>query len=82
MYICHVCGFNKLDEPPWGDDGKTASFSICSCCGVEFGYEDATEKGLINYRDKWLNNGAKWFNESKRPESWDVQEQLKRINFR
>jgi len=78
LYICRVCGAEQLD-PPWGDDGKNASFDICDCCGVEFGYEDATLEGLKRYRNKWLSNGAKWNNSKRRPEDWSLDEQLKNI---
>jgi hypothetical protein len=35
-YCCRICGL-KQDFKPWGEDGKTPAFEICSCCGVEFG---------------------------------------------
>lgn len=53
---CRVCGL-KYEEPPWGFDGKTPSFEICQCCGVEFGYEDATVVGVNRYRKKWISSG-------------------------
>jgi hypothetical protein len=78
-YTCQVCGYPELEEAPWGEDGKTASFNICPCCGVEFGYEDITEEGMSNFRNKWIGSGGKWFNEKMRPENWDMKEQLKNI---
>lgn len=59
-YVCRVCGC-VLDAPPWGDDGSTASFDICPCCGVEFGYEATTLAGIGEFRREWLAGGAKWF---------------------
>jgi hypothetical protein len=56
-YYCRVCGLIQ-DDPPWGNDNNTPSFNICSCCGVEFGYEDATLNAIKNYRTTWLANGA------------------------
>ena len=79
MYICPICGYTALEELPWEDDGQTPSFTICDCCGVEFGYEDATQKGKSKYRDQWIASGGKWFNEAKRPENWDMKDQLKNI---
>jgi hypothetical protein len=32
-YICPVCLYTRLDEPP-------QEFSICPCCGTEFGVDD------------------------------------------
>jgi hypothetical protein len=31
------------------------------------------------YRKKWLNSQIKWFDESKRPKDWDLEEQIKNI---
>ena len=76
--ICKVCGL-FLDEPPWGDDGKTPSFEICDCCGVEFGYEDATIESIKRFRDKWIKSGAKWFNAKKKPDAWSLEEQFKNV---
>ena len=33
---------------------KTPSFGICDCCGVEFGYEDATPEAAGACRRSWL----------------------------
>jgi hypothetical protein len=79
-YICTICGYSELEEAPWGDDGKTPSFSICDCCGVEFGYEDATEEGKLQYRKQWIDSGFRWFEESKKPGGWNPKIQLKKIN--
>lgn len=38
--FCHVCGYPLGDYNPWGDDGKTPTYDICPCCGVEWGNED------------------------------------------
>ncbi|EGQ8490607.1 MULTISPECIES: hypothetical protein [Vibrio] len=54
---CRVCGLIQLD-PPWGEDGKSPNYDICSCCGVEFGYEDSSVKGVSTYRKKWLEGGS------------------------
>lgn len=81
-FTCEVCGFNGLDEAPWGADGKTPSFDICPCCGVEFGYEDATDTGKANFRTKWIATGGKWFDESKKPNRWDIKEQLAKIGVK
>jgi hypothetical protein len=78
LHACRVCG---LHQPflPWGDDGATPSFDICDCCGVEFGYEDATRDGVIRYRGIWIESGAKWHAPRCRPAGWDLESQLRSI---
>ena len=66
-FQCRICGLIQSDLP-WGEDGKTPSFDICSCCGVEFGYQDATIYAIKRYRQKWISEGAKWFQPESKPE--------------
>ncbi|HEX2912534.1 MAG TPA: hypothetical protein VH186_17120 [Chloroflexia bacterium] len=77
-YRCRVCGL-LYPEPPWGEDGKSPSFDICECCGAEWGYEDCTIKGIRTYRERWIAEGAKWFEPKAKPEGWKLEEQLKMI---
>ena len=74
-YRCKVCGRKDI-IPPWGENGDLPIFDICECCGVEYGYEDSTETSTLNYRNKWIQNGAKWFCPEKRPPMWNLEEQL------
>ena len=74
-YKCRICGYLNAEQP-WGADGLTPNFDICPCCGVEFGYEDATPKAILNYRSKWLAKGAPWGNKGAMPEGWDLDQQL------
>ena len=78
-YTCPVCGYSELDEPPY-DDQNNASYEVCSCCGFEFGFDDKA-KGVSfeDYRKKWINEGARWFLENKKPIDWDLKKQLKNI---
>jgi hypothetical protein len=76
--ICRVCGLLQ-PEPPWGKDGRTPSFNICDCCGVEFGYEDCTLGGILNYRNEWLSKGAKWGQPKARPQDWALDKQMRQI---
>ena len=78
LYICRICGAEQSD-PPWGDDGESPTYDICDCCGVEFGYEDATLLGIKKYRAKWLDGGAEWIHKKSKPESWSIDEQFLRI---
>lgn len=78
LYKCRVCGI-KWSTPPWGKDGKHPKWGICACCGVEWGYEDCWLTSIRNYRQQWLNSGAEWFDPKKKPENWNLKEQLLRI---
>lgn len=59
LHNCRVCGY-YTDFLIWGEDGRTASFGICPCCEVEWGYEDALPEGARAYREAWLTAGATW----------------------
>lgn len=75
---CRVCGY-EMDDPPWGGDGRTPTFEMCPCCGVEFGYQDHTPASTRLYREKWIKSGYKWDLERERPQNWDVAEQLQQV---
>jgi hypothetical protein len=78
LFHCRVCGL-RLEEPPWGEDGRTPLFDICPCCGVEFGYGDASLKGVKAHRGRWLEQGAPWSIPKQRPADWNLDEQLAQI---
>ena len=82
MNICKVCGYDGLEYPQYLESGE-ANFTICECCGFEAGYDDL-DQGLTfdDYRKNWLESGAKWFNENKKPENWDVSKQLQKIGVK
>ncbi|MGE9310821.1 hypothetical protein ACLOAU_04225 [Niabella sp. CJ426] len=75
---CRVCGFQN-DDLPWGEDGNSPTFEICPCCGVEFGNEDYTKESTMEYRKKWIHEGARWFSPRERPTEWNREEQFKNI---
>jgi hypothetical protein len=81
LYRCRVCGLLQ-EDPPWGLDGVTASFDICGCCGVEFGYEDSTRGSVLRYRASWLASGAKWVDHAGEPDNWNLEDQLRSISDR
>lgn len=63
--ICPVCGYDKLTEAPYDEDGMP-SYEICDCCGFEFGFDDLSEgETYSSYREKWICNGAVWFSKKK-----------------
>lgn len=76
--FCRICGLDQK-ENPWGEDNNSPNFSICSCCGCEFGYYDVTLESIRKNRNRWLANGAKWFNPKEMPLDWSLEEQLKDI---
>ena len=75
---CRVCGLLQ-SEPPWGSDGKCPTYAYCSCCGVEFGYGDASPEGIRRWRENWLASGANWNDPKEKPANWDLQEQLSHV---
>jgi hypothetical protein len=75
---CRVCGLLQ-SEPPWGEDGMSPTFFYCPCCGVEFGYGDATLKAIKNWRANWISTGYKWSDTKSKPENWNVKDQIKDI---
>ena len=78
---CRVCGLLFV-EPPWGSDGKTPSYEFCSCCGVEFGYQDSLPSGAQAFRRKWLADGAHWREPAMKPIEWRLDEQLQNVPTR
>jgi len=67
MYLCPVCGYDHLTDPP-------GNFTICPSCGTEFGYDDAFASHA-QLRTAWLRKGAPWWSpvdpkESTWLESW------------
>ncbi|ENJ9654231.1 hypothetical protein CF065_07910 [Clostridium sporogenes] len=81
-YVCHVCGYPNLEEPPWVMNGKIPSHNICDCCGVEFGYEDCTKESIKRFRCEWIKKGCKWFSGELKPDNWNYQEQLQNITYK
>lgn len=78
-YICPVCGYDRLDERPYDIIGEP-SFNICPCCGFEYGFDDMNcGYTFESYRNKWINDGAKWFSKKEKPRNWNLEEQLKNL---
>ncbi len=76
MNKCPVCGYNGLHEPAYDRHGY-ASFEICPCCGIEFGYEDA-RRSHESLRDKWIARGMPWWSDVRKPPAgWDPVQQLR-----
>ena len=75
-YVCPVCGYKRLTEPPRDSHG-CASFEICPSCGTEFGNDDFT-KNADELRLAWLRSGAPWWSKAiKPPKNWNPVMQLR-----
>jgi hypothetical protein len=78
LNCCRVCGY-RSEMLPYGEDGRTADFWHCPCCGVEHGYQDFTPIGAHRFRRLWLDAGAQWDMPEHRPPDWDLAAQLKQV---
>lgn len=81
-FYCKICGYN-LDYNPWGEDGKNPDYSFCSSCGVEFGYQDYSLESILEFRNKWIENGMVWSEEKYVPKSkdWNPINEIKNIGI-
>ena len=80
-YICPVCGYDGLCEPPYDERGYGTD-EICVCCGFQFGYDDYPEKepAYKKWRENWIQNGYEWFSSKTPPPiSWIPKEQLQKL---
>jgi hypothetical protein len=76
-YVCPVCGYPNLSEPPREADGA-GSYEICSSCGFEFGFTDE-DHGFSDeaWRERWIALGMPWKSRSiKPPPGWNPRQQL------
>jgi hypothetical protein len=67
-----------VDNPPWGMSGEDPSYSLCPCCGVEFGYGDASLAGMRRWREQWLQDPG-WQRPLLRPAGWTVNRQIAQL---
>lgn len=70
-HTCPVCGYDALEFPP-------RDYSICACCGTEFGYDD---RALTHdqLRAEWMGRGCAWFDvDGLKPAHWNAYDQLVR----
>jgi hypothetical protein len=74
---CAVCGWDP-GYPSWGEDGRDPTFDICSCCGVEWGYEDSSFASTASFRDAWIARGAPWNNRREPHDGLRLEDRLKR----
>lgn len=59
---CPVCGYAK----------EYREHDICTCCGIHFGYDDATLTHDA-LREEWLQAGVPWFSKTiPAPNGWSI----------
>jgi len=69
MYTCPVCAYPRLRYTP-------TDFTICPCCGTEFGYHDAS-RTFEQLRFDWISAGLLWHSRViQPPPNWSGVEQL------
>ena len=77
-FVCPVCGFACLTEPPYWPGTQDPSFEICPSCTFQFGYDDL-DQGFTyeQWRQQWIADGMPWRNRSRpAPPGWDPVAQL------
>lgn len=70
-FICPVCDYPKLSEPPRSEFGG-GSFEICPSCGFQFGVNDDDEGiSYETWRRRWEAAGMPWNSAAlKQPATW------------
>jgi hypothetical protein len=75
MNICPICGYKSLEFPP-------IDYTICACCGTEFGYDDRV-LSHTELTKRWVDNGCPWFDDGEqKPLGWNAYMQLSEGGFR
>ena len=71
-------------DPPYHRHFGMPSYEVCACCGFEFGNDDdpgtAEPVSFEEYLKEWIESGCVWFDESKRPPQWSLEEQLAQVS--
>jgi hypothetical protein len=78
-YLCPVCGYDQLHDPPRSETGG-GSYEICPSCGFEFGVSD-DDRGYTYaaWREGWVKRGMPWSSVTPAPAHWNPNEQIKRV---
>lgn len=80
-YECPVCGYDKLKNPIYDEQGN-GTYEICVCCGFEFGNDDFPnkEEAYVSWRNRWKENGCKWFSTYTKPDkNWNPKIQISKF---
>ena len=71
--ICPVCGYDKLDEPPYDKEG-CCSYETCACCGYQYGFTDGNRyMAFREYAEKWIEKGFPFYSEKDKPKNWNAE---------
>jgi NAD(P)-dependent dehydrogenase (short-subunit alcohol dehydrogenase family) len=70
-FICPVCGFPELTDPPRSLSGG-GSCEICPSCGFQHGVDDDDAgRSHADWRDEWRRLGMKWASSGQsQPKNW------------
>jgi hypothetical protein len=81
MYICPVCGYPQLAEPPRSPSGG-GSYEICPSCGFQFGVDDDDRgKTYEGARKAWQEAGMPWSSKGiPAPKGWNGPRQPLALN--
>ena len=76
-YMCPVCGFDGLDEPPYSPAGY-GLFEICPSCGFQYGVSDDNNGiSFHEWREDWIDQGMPWSSKGiPAPKGWNPEAQL------
>jgi hypothetical protein len=81
-YVCPVCGYPELYDPPRSSAGG-GSYEICPSCGFEFGVsDDDLGYSYEQWRARWIAQGMPWDRAAIQPppDNWDPQQQLENLD--
>jgi hypothetical protein len=80
-FVCPVCGFDGLAEPPRSPRTGGGSFEICPSCGFEFGVtDDDLGVSYDDWRRGWIERGMPWSSVGReRPTEWSPVRQLESL---
>jgi hypothetical protein len=81
VFICPICGYPALEEPPRSPRTGGGSFEICPSCSFQFGVTD-DDLGISfeQWRRRWIAQGMPWDKgDSQPPPGWDPRAQLRAI---
>jgi hypothetical protein len=70
----------RVGPAPWGPDGRTSTFDICPCCGVEWGYGDSRCSSRLKYRAEWLEAGGRWIFDDVPHDGLTTEERLSHVS--
>jgi len=79
-YMCPICGYDELYDPPKSLNTGAGSYEICPCCGFQFGVTD-DDRGYDydQWRKKWIDEGMPWRDLVAPPAGWDPVKQLGKL---